>query len=881
MIRTLTAIGLCVSLLSPQIASAQEMFYFTIRKQAIQEHLYNITPVSGGLDFKKVSELPVERFTAGSFYTNFEAPKTVSPTEQSVDLSLNLQYKKLCGETVDDSDYYDCTQEMKILDWIAAKTSRLRSIGRKMQLIASGYEMGMDGAFGRSIKIVERMPSVAHIWQARNDPLATPIIESRIRSVQYSRQDRIDLHRITEELKEKMDELVESSSTGKEDRSPFIAAVWRYQHGVMKIREDEGACNDTNSTAPHGTIFQYVASRYCDVEEKLKDIYDELPDTDELEPPQLPEEHIVFLPLEIEGENYYVWAREDDVGLAWRIPIEPNLPALVTIEYEEGFPMCMGSSWDFSSCASSTDEPILGGMYPPPPTKSIEKKLKKKGMCSGPLGKRGYLCRPVAHEDCKSIRDESERNSLRGDGEIIVTQCNAQRYEKPAGITLAGLDVCGLGGWREKLEPPPEQIDTEDRDSPNPGEDPSGSQIYRKECDICKVDLICKSSCSLGIGLVQAKNEFGILQICVPPSFNGNPRILPYLIMKDLVHAQKMCDAPVGMKWKDIFNTPERCCAAEREAYLVACNAMAEDGIFDTNANITVEGCASALAAASCHVHGWPVEACYNDSMDPADIQTMLHQMVRDVKRATQIHPGLPSSCSQAVNNLDSRSKAIKRSLPQVCSPICLSRYENTIGNNLCFAGQCLEQSLEWHRMIPGRMSLIANDESFPYDSCINPDPSLGNVKVPPIIPKVKLPLHRPEAIMQKLDEILCQLNGFPARMPPSLCSFDERRRFDVPLAQFLPQISSLLQQASDYLEAVLGVQHIASGIGSQLGTRLLSDYLEGGSRMFADVMQMANELIDDLETIEFTQNMCPRYAEAGVCEDLTNAPSPTSPSGT
>jgi len=178
-------------------------------------------------------------------------------------------------------------------------------------------------------------------------------------------------------------------------------------------------------------------------------------------------------------------------------------------------------------------------------------------------------------------------------------------------------------------------------------------------------------------------------------------------------------------------------------------------------------------------------------------------------------------------------------------------------------------------------MSLIANDESFPYDSCINPDPSLGNVKVPPIIPKVKLPLHRPEAIMQKLDEILCQLNGFPARMPPSLCSFDERRRFDVPLAQFLPQISSLLQQASDYLEAVLGVQHIASGIGSQLGTRLLSDYLEGGSRMFADVMQMANELIDDLETIEFTQNMCPRYAEAGVCEDLTNAPSPTSPSGT
>ena len=101
----------------------------------------------------------------------------------------------------------------------------------------------------------------------------------------------------------------------------------------------------------------------------------------------------------------------------------------------------------------------------------------------------------------------------------------------------------------------------------------------------------------------------------------------------------------------------------------------------------------------------------------------MKQKMLEAVERSKD-RLGLPASCSDAVTNMDARAKAMIASLPKVCTPECRSEFENTIGNNLCFIGQCIEQSWEEERIVPGRMPLNVGDEAFPWDSCIGTEPA-------------------------------------------------------------------------------------------------------------------------------------------------------------
>ncbi|MFA7681496.1 MAG: hypothetical protein WCX61_00535, partial [Candidatus Peribacteraceae bacterium] len=66
---------------------------------------------------------------------------------------------------------------------IAKRETRVRTLARDLQIIASGYELPITEHPYDPVAVLPRMPSIIGMWQATNDWLVTPIVERRIRSM--------------------------------------------------------------------------------------------------------------------------------------------------------------------------------------------------------------------------------------------------------------------------------------------------------------------------------------------------------------------------------------------------------------------------------------------------------------------------------------------------------------------------------------------------------------------------------------------------------------------------------------------------------------------------------------------------------------------------
>jgi hypothetical protein len=222
----------------------------------------------------------------------------------------------------------------------------------------------------------------------------------------------------------------------------------------------------------------------------------------------------------------------------------------------------------------------------------------------------------------------------------------------------------------------------------------------------------------------------------------------------------------------------------------------------------------------------------------------------------------LPDTYDEATNpetmdaRVAARLRTIERDIP-ICEPGTESDYKNTIGNNACFVGQCVEESLELHRLTGGRSPATVGDGAFPHD-----DPEMGTAlatmlrSVPVISPP--LPSYRPQMVMRTLEDALCQLQGMPASTPPHLCAFSSSRRLAVPLATGIQTIQNLVLSADEQRDATLLVRQIAASVGSRIGTDMQGRYLRIGTRTLSEVVALANALIKDMLTVHFPANMCP-----------------------
>ncbi len=862
MIRILFLIG---SLLLPVAYAQEETLYLKI-KHAVE--LESQT---------KETELPLQRFALGVYYdhpvlTSTEEGTTVEfemEKEEYIDSALLALPWQICADQKDrKNDFATCFQVQNVLQQIVKRTLWHRKLGRDLQSIASGYENGIDGYPGKSVNIIGKIASIAHLWSAANDPYVTPIVQSltRARPWPEGKQDAIEL--TAEEI---IDMLFAMKRTWnkKEDTTEMTAALWRYRHGVSTVIAREGDCEEAE---------QRRSKRSCALEEKM-DVLLNLLRTDIGETGDIGE--VLFPSYFDTKRNIYVWMRSDDVGLQSFIPLDPVQDALTPPEFDD----CVEAGTAIRTCYDTYKDMIVrGGMYPskvgaglrseqphlgvsvagegsPGASEEdfeenmrrnsvIEEPGETEGICSHPFGKRGYLCRSVVRESCDLTDPERQQLAEAGTNGIVLTRCQPERFKDDIDRTTSGPDICGRGGWRETVQ---ENL-VEDTPERQP-------DMLPNACAACAIDVVCSDQCDPDRPSSYRRKN-GVIEICLPNISDAAGKTY-YTLVRELVRAQQACNesaydtqkrtGAIDPEKKD----PAACCAAERPASFAQCTLMAGDGILE-QAGISIDQCAGAFANIGCAAHDDNPNdddyVCTNDGVDPESIADAIDDALVAPGRTLN----LPLTCSESIKN--PRIQAMYNSLPLVCRPGCPSQYQNTVGNNLCFTGQCLEESFEWSRIIPGRMGVTTIDEDFPWDACVLTDPNLGRFEVPPALTGPKLPLYRPALLMQELDKALCQLNGLPSLSPPILCAFDPAIRIGLPPLSLIESALDIASQGKKLDETGFSIESAASAIGSRVATDMLTQYLRPAAGNFADLLGSLQRILSRVGELQFPTTMCPRY---------------------
>ncbi|MDD4628099.1 MAG: hypothetical protein PHE68_01755 [Candidatus Peribacteraceae bacterium] len=765
-----------------------------------------------------------------------------------------------------------CTDLYGRIQDTAARVSRFRTLGRDLLSIAQGYEMGVDGLMGEPLGITTKFSAIVHIWQSGADHLFSPSRELLVRAAPLP--DNMDFSTLEKNLKDL-----------KEDATNVI---WRYRYGLRAVQEqkEEGKAENCEDKKGNGELFKTRTQRWCDVERALQSVIGALPtDPAKYDPPIEPNQTVLFptQPLE-DVPNATVWMTAKivdgkitgDAGLSWDIPIETVLPEILP---DDGAGDCMAEVNNKDYCDMVKDKKILpGGLYPDPPPEP----KTWQGICALPLSKGSYLCRPRQGGDCSeevnrdaasgtapypgssSRSSSSERGNPRA---IVLSRCMPEAYKYPTAQRLPGPDICRLGTWRTAIS---SSSSSTNRDSAQ--KDPD---LRPDECSGCAVDIYCQETCPGNhTGMTTPKDANGVIQICLTSSYPKTS--LPANLLHELTHAQQLCQ--LGAEEASAMNSVESCCTMEHDAYIVQCNIAAEEGILD-KVHVSIDECASLMANTSCEIlYGknactpLPGSSGSSSSRGEDRSQKLKEALKKAWQEKDRLRPDAPS-CEKLINDLgklEPRAAAIKEGLKYSCKPGCQTKYENTIGNNLCYVDQCTEESVEGSRLTPGRMPLTAEDQTFPWDACEAPDPKNGAILGLPADTSTSLPSYNPRRLLQALDIAICQSNGMPPATPPVLCSFLSSRRLDAPLGDYLSNAIDLGTQPGESLTATAGLEEMAPSLGARIGTTMFSGYLKQSLNTLKDLLQAANGLMSQMEKVRFPLVACPRNAtEGNICSQL------------
>ncbi len=757
----------------------------------------------------------------------------------------------VCGnhpeETIGTSSA-ECSRMISTINRIATDQQNIRSLGRTLQSIVTGYELPLSDLPTRALRLSADLQGILNIWSAGTGSIQTTQKISAIRTIAIPGDEVDDFEENVEDIAQELNDL---------DDEERIAAVWRYSQGVRLIRDDRGPTYPSpplpDPSDYEETERQYLFKRWddsddCDSEENvcLEDKLLQLLGNAQsipIDPPLTSSEtaYLLFpetmLPEKM-PDNIIVWVRLDgdagndfplrDVGLQWTVPLEPVMPSMKKTVGDE-------------------DEPIPGGNYPPEPERYDREDQNETPMgymlCTSPGTLRGYLCRPIppiAEKGCPTPPTNPNGDS------IALTTCTDTgslnlRY------TAASSDVCRDITWKK-------------------------SEAFDPQTQ-CRINLRCASSCSStqGVeGYTSMKNEDGTIDVCIDQSTTG---AATYLIYHELAHAYQFCDEapqtgyevphPNATEEEKIqlkARNTDRCCSTEGEAFRLQCEMMERDGLFEGAGEID----GIPVNAATCADYATD-NACgprdgYNGCTTLHNYTPAFIDRLGELSRANPKQ--VPAQCAQAINptKMDPRVKALKdltEGRDDVCRPDNVTEYKNRIGNNLCYVGQCVEQSIELHRMTPGRRAATVGDMAAPWNDPMTGTP-LGNLLTGPAASDDNFPLYKPFLLVRTLDGALCQSVGLPALMPSVLCLVEANRQLELTRESGLQTAIGLLGQNLEQQEDLRDLADLARGIGVRMGTDLYGNYLRDSTRSFADIIGMANTLLKQLKNVEFPTEMCP-----------------------
>jgi hypothetical protein len=856
--------------------------------------------------------------------------------EQQVRDVLQGNALKACNDAPTGHKLHDrvpCNEMASIVQKTAAREQTIRTLGRTLTVLVTGYELPLSDLPERTLRLSTDLLGILNIWSAGTGSVLTSPDAPTIRTVTVEESAvRPQLEQVAEELK-------------KLSAEEQVAAVWRLRYGARLI---------TGQRLPHfpepivpggdteGTERQYLDKHWEDLENRLKQLWEAVYAV-RIDPPLTSTEtaYVVFpegLMQELLPDNIIVWVRIDgdprnayaDVGLDWTIPLNPVFPSL----REEG-----------------TDEPILGGEFPPEPVieeRAGEEPWDGMSLCTNPLARRGYLCRPFETMEA-TLRCPVE---VPADNDTItLVHCTATADKTKS--TLQWCSLSGQGGTCYPLDPvacrnaagrscgtleecqktfgctpnpPPAQpmwcclkkagnmcaVTTSSTECVQRGGSPSQDEegCVKNGCEApvppdirytnasadvcreitwknsepfdpktqCKVSLKCAPSCELapgGTAQTKKKDAQGNIEICTQA--NPSDIVGTYIIYHELVHAYQSCNMPVGYDFgyktaepgasaqeqADINrHNQEVCCRNEGEAYRAQTSAMERDGVFK-NADgtpIIVDGVVMNADTAAEAATDWSCKTRGGCFTSHAYTNNFFSQYI--VISETHNPKDLPDLCADAIDpkKMDPRVKALKELVEKrddVCTPVTETEYLNRIGNNVCYIGQCVEQSVELHRITAGRSPAGVQDSVAPAQEPITGTP-LGNLLTNPPLSQYRFPPYRPQLLAQTLDAALCQSVGLPPLMPPVLCLVEANRQLQLTRGIGLETIIGLAGQGNEQEVDLRDLVDLARGIGVRTGTELYSEYLRESSRSFAEIIGMAGELLRQLDSIDFPTEMCP-----------------------
>ncbi|MSR67329.1 hypothetical protein EXS65_00675 [Candidatus Peribacteria bacterium] len=194
----------------------------------------------------------------------------------------------------------------------------------------------------------------------------------------------------------------------------------------------------------------------------------------------------------------------------------------------------------------------------------------------------------------------------------------------------------------------------------------------------------------------------------------------------------------------------------------------------------------------------------------------------------------------------------------KVCTPEALVQYKDDITTHACYVSHCLAQSMKGHTLVPNRNTVVTNEATSPYLSCIRADPQLGLYTEAAHDSSFTVPAYMGHLLVQDFEREYCLKNGDAPRPMFGDCIFRAETLVKSPTQDAAGTMKLLLDNASE----VTANQNDFLSRALEIGQRAALDQtITVDQKLFAImatfIRQMANLLLE-LKRAPVTQTACP-----------------------
>lgn len=193
-----------------------------------------------------------------------------------------------------------------------------------------------------------------------------------------------------------------------------------------------------------------------------------------------------------------------------------------------------------------------------------------------------------------------------------------------------------------------------------------------------------------------------------------------------------------------------------------------------------------------------------------------------------------------------------------VCTPEAQVQYQDDITTHACYVSHCLAQSMRDHTIMPNRNTVVTNEGTSPYLSCMRADPQLGLYTEAAHNSPFVLPSYMGHLLVQDFEREYCLKNGDAARPMLGDCVFRTETLLQAPTRDGAGTMKLVLDNAAEVATNQNDFLTLALPIGQRAA---LDQTIEVNRKVFAVMSQFIRQMADllgELKRAPITQTACP-----------------------